>query len=226
MDTRAEEYKVALALAEKRYAADPWAFLIEQARTVDEASQELEVPWPDRAVLHDLIDVLEDPDMEGRVLGILKSRRVMVSWTVAAWVWWRIRYHAANAALWQSRTEPEAAFVLDRRIGYLEEHIQDKPLQRTFKAIRTSKGLMGRIMYARTESWVQAAAQGKDVFRSYTPSILVMDECEFQPESNAALTAALPLNEKGARIVLMSSSNGPGWPLASIYKRAGFSRWT
>ncbi|KKK62562.1 hypothetical protein LCGC14_3003110, partial [marine sediment metagenome] len=64
-----------------------------------------------------------------------------------------------------------------------------------------------------------------DVIRTYTFSKLVMDESEFQTEGNAAFIAALPIAEKGAKLVVLSSSNGPGGVLAGLCADVGFTRF-
>jgi DNA-binding MurR/RpiR family transcriptional regulator len=64
--------------------------------------------------------------------------------------------------------------------------------------------------------------QGDAVLRTYTPTILVMDECDFQPEAHAALAAALPFAEKNAKIILITTSAGPQGVVAEIAKTIGF----
>ena len=110
-------------------------------------------------------------------------------------------------------------------LQYIEDNLRDVPIRRLYKATRT-KGGVGNITWDGTGSWVHAVPQGPDVFRSYTPSILIMDECDTQPQAEAALTAALPLAEKQAKIVLITTSQGPSKPAARIAKSAGFTRWT
>ena len=223
MTDELQQYLLACAIAEKRYEADPWAWMVEQVRTVDEARQVAGAPWPDMDYLHDLVRVLEDENE--RLICLVKSRRMMASWAVAVWSAWRCRYHRANAVLWQSLTEERSAYALEKRIQYIEDNLRDAPIRRLYKATRT-KGGVGNITWDSTGSWVHAVPQGPDVFRSYTPSILIMDECDTQPQAEAALTAALPLAEKQAKIVLITTSQGPSKPAARIAKSAGFTRWT
>jgi hypothetical protein len=85
--------------------------------------------------------------------------------------------------------------------------------------------LIGRLTYLPTGSRVIAVAQGADVFRFYTPTVVVMDEGDFQDEGHEALVAALPFGEKQGKVIFVSSSNGPGKPLATICKGVGFVRF-
>jgi len=219
-----EEYHKELALADRRYEGDCWAWLVEQVNTIDEASRQVR-RWPAHLdALHDLIDVLTDSDEH--LIGVPKSRRMMVTWAVAEWVHWLTRYYPSVLAVWQSRTETMAAEVVDKRIIFAEEHLHEPALRRTADTHRTKDGLIGRVTWNSTSSRIVAVAQGADAFRSLTPTVLVMDECEFQEQGAAALAAAIPFAEKGAKVVLVSSSNGPGHPLANLCKAVGFTRWT
>ena len=218
-----DQYLSELRAADDRYGRDCWAWLTEQVQTLDEASKAIR-RWPGLPYLHDVIDVLTDPTEH--LIAIPKSRRMMATWAVAMWVHWLTRYQPHVLAVWQSRTQTMAAEVVDKRIDWAELHILDQPLRRKRRANKTAEGLIGRITWEKSGSRVVAVAEGAHAFRSLTPTVLVLDECEFQEQGAGALAAAMPFAEKGARIVLLSSSNGPGKPLASICKAVGLTRWT
>lgn len=214
---------LALLFAKDRaYEADPWLFLSEQAVTVDEADQTIK-PFPvEKQYLHELVDALQ----RERMLALPKSRRMLATWTVAAWATWRARYHPNNAIFIQSRNEDAAAFVVDSRCAWIETNLMDRAFQRRFAAHRTQGGKIGRIAYEATRSTIWAMPQGGDVLRSYTFSVLVLDESEFQEQGEEAVATAMAQVEKGAKIVLLSSSNGPRGPLARICKEIGLSRFS
>jgi hypothetical protein len=204
------------------YPNDPWSWACEQVVTIDEASQQIR-PWPQWEYLHDIFDVLQEP--ETHIVGIPKSRRMFVSWALATWCVWRARYHEANAILWQSETEDKAALTTDKRMLWLEQHLKTPEFRQQPATIKTTKGMVAQLTYP-NGSWIRAVPQGGDVVRAYTPSVLVMDECDFQPQAQQAYTAALPFAEKNAKIILVSSSNGPGHPLANLCKSVGLRRWS
>lgn len=207
---------------EKRYEKDPWLWMCEEVMTLDEASQEIR-PFPrEKNYLKTVLDVIDN----NRLIAIPKSRRMFVTWLLAAYDCWSARFHANHAILWQAQNQEKSAYVLDKRCSFIEDHLQTEQLKKPYSCVRTTVGLIGRITYNDTKSWIQGVPQGADVFRSYTPSILVMDECDFQPEAPAALAAAMPLAEKGAKLILVSTSNGPGGPLAQICKEIGFLRYS
>lgn len=202
------------------YKRDIWRWLRETVWTIDEASQE-QIKWPDKAYLRELFAVL---DAE-RMIAIPKSRRMMVTWAVAAWAVHKARFFPNYAIFIQSETEDKAAFVVDKRCAFIEDHMEPPVFRREYNSIRTTKGAIGRMTYKQTGSYIWGIPQGGDVIRTYTPSVLILDEAEFQPEAHQALIAALPAVEKGAKLVLVSSSNGPGGVIAEICKGIGFTRW-
>lgn len=199
------------------YEKDPWKWASEVVTTQDEASgSALKFP-SDREYLHDLFDIMDAESL----IAIPKSRRVFVTWGVATYLTWRARYKKNQALFVQSETEDKAAFVIDKRCTFIEDNLP-QAFRRGYKAVRTIKGAVGQLTYTDTGSYVKGIAQGRDSLRAYTPSIVFLDECEFQQEGRQSLIAALPFAEKGAKIILVSTSNGSSGPLADIARSVGF----
>ena len=113
---------------------------------------------------------------------------------------------------------------MDKRCTFIEDHLE-APYRRAYQSLKTTKGAIGRITYESTGSYLWAIPQGDSVIRAYTFSVLISDEMDFQPEGHQALVAALPIAEKGAKLVLLSSSNGPSGVLAGICRDVGFLRF-
>lgn len=206
---------------EPRYANDPWAWLCECAQTIDEASQQ-RLPWPgDREYVHELVDAFQ----RERLLVIPKSRRMFVSWAVSGWITWLARYHPYHAVFVQSENESKAAYLLDKRCRAIEDAVP-RASKRAYSALKTNEGLVGRMTYEQTGSYLWAVPQGDSVIRAFTFSVLVADEMEFQPKGHEAFTAALPIVEKGARMILISTSNGPGGVVAGLCREIGFAKFS
>ena len=200
-----------------RYEKDPWAWASEVVTTQDEASgNALKFP-SDREYLHDLFDIFESESL----IAIPKSRRVFVTWGVATYLTWRARYKKNQALFIQSETEDKAAFVVDKRCTYIEDNLP-AALRRPYRAVRTIKGAIGQLTYDGTRSYIKGISQGRDALRAFTPTIVFLDEVEFQFEGRQSLVAALPFAEKGAKIILVSTSNGSSGPLSDIARSAGF----
>lgn len=205
---------------DSRYEKDPWAWASEVVVTQDEASgKALKFPG-DRDYLHDLFDIFENESL----IAVPKSRRVFVTWGVATYLTHRARYKKHQSLFVQSETEDKAAFVVDKRCCFIEDNLP-LALKRPYKAVRTIKGAVGQLTYDDTKSYVKGIAQGRDALRAFTPSIVFLDECEFQQEGRQSLTACLPFAEKGAKIILVSTSNGASGPMADIARSAGFVKF-
>lgn len=217
---QAGTYTALLSQLDADYKADPWLWLTEQVWTKDEASQQIR-RWPDKVYLQELCAFIDSEPM----LALPKSRRIMATWLVAGWCTHRVRYFENNAIFIQSEIEVKAAYVVERCV-FVEEHLDEPRLRRPFQALRTSKGAIGKVTYSGTGSYLLAMAEGGEKMRTFTPSVLVLDESEFQQQGHQALVAALSMVEKQAKIILLSSSNGPIGVMAGICREAGFRRWT
>mgnify|MGYP001593748236 FL=1 len=206
---------------DRAWQADCWTWVCDQVQTVDEATQAVR-RWPtDKPYLQEVFQALQTE----RLLAIPKSRRMLLSWCVAMYLSWRARYFPNQLLLVQSATETKAAYLVGERCRFVEEHLVQPQYRRAYASWRTKQGLIGKLRYQGTGSEILSVAQGADIVRSFTFSLLCMDEIEFQHEGAAALVAALPAVEKGAQIVLVSTSNGPSGPMAQLCKEVGFARW-
>ena len=214
------EVRALLADLDAQYERDPWLWFLNEVNTRDEATQAM-LPWPDKEYLRDLVWILDHE--KGIVLP--KSRRMMASWVCAAWSVYVARFRSHHAIFYQSETEEKSAYILDQRCLFIESNLREPLLRRKYKAIKTHQGLVGRITYADTGSYIWAIPQGDDAIRSFTFSILIMDESEFQPEADKALISALPIWEKGAQLIILSTSNGPQGILAGICREVGFTKF-
>jgi hypothetical protein len=212
-EEQSQATRLVVDLLDAEYKDDGWAWLLEQVKTKDEATSQI-AGWPDRPYLRDLWQALNECPR----LAIPKSRRVMASWTVAAWFTYRARYWPIEACIVQSRTEDEAAFVVRDRCQFIEDNLAYEPMRRPYTA---SYGLL---QYPH-DSHIRAVAQGGNMVRGRTITRLFMDESEFQPEARDAFVAALPLVEKKAQIVIASTAHEPDGLLATMCKEIGFYRF-
>lgn len=197
-------------------ARDPWAWACE-TRTKDEADGKIK-PFPRDPYLRDFFAVLA----HRQLICVPKSRRMKVTWAVAAFCTHRARYNSTTAVFWQADNEDKAAFVVQERCAFLEDSLPAE-LRRPTHAIRTAKGMIGRLNWTDGRGgYIWGVPQGDSILRTYTPTILVMDEVDFQPEAHAALAAALPFVEKSAKLILITTSAGPSGVVAEIAKSMGF----
>ena len=80
-----------------------WTWLCQQVMTVDESADTnitgtKVLSWPQEQYLREASEIL----CGEQVLGIPKSRRMMISWLVAAFFTWSARHHDNGALFWMS----------------------------------------------------------------------------------------------------------------------------
>ncbi len=204
-------------LLDEAYSTDGWRWAVDLVQTRDEATSQLS-RWPgDLVYLRDIWQAIDECPR----LAIPKSRRMMVTWIVSTYMTHRARYYPNWVGYVQSETETKAGFVVEERCKFIEDNL----VVPSFRREHDLKRGPFRLTYRKTGSYIQGIPQGGDVLRTYTPSFLFEDESEFQPEAVRAFQAALPTIEKGVKMVVASSSNGPRGLLAGMCKDVGFVRF-
>lgn len=205
------------------YADNPWKFFCQQVKTIDESqtvdfhNKDRVYLWPrEHAYLKETLTVLRNEPL----VGIPKSRRMMVSWLLCAYFVHAARYFPNSAIFYMSETEQKSAFAVDRRCKFIEENLRGAEFRLPIKTVKTKSSLVGHITYP-NDSYIWALASGGDVLRQYTATMIFLDECEFQDEAPAVVRAALPMVENGSQLILASSSDGPIGVLADIADKCG-----
>lgn len=208
---------------ETLYREASWNWMSDQVVTIDE-TRGARLPLPHKEYLKDLTQILDDPDEP--LIAIPKSRRMMITWIVSLWCCWYARYHDDSLIFFQSENEEKAAFSVDKRMKFAEDNLLDRWNRRERDEWKTKEGTVGKFSYRHNNSMIWGIPQGGDVIRTYTFTAMVMDESEFQKEGANALTAALPIVENGAKLIILSSSNGPDGILANICAEVGIRSLT
>jgi len=205
------------------YADNPWKFFCQQVRTIDESqtitgqNKDRIYHWPRNARnLKETLSVLQNEPL----VGIPKSRRMMISWLLSAFFVWNARYHPNSAIFYMSETEQKSAFAVDKRCRFIEENLRGPEFRLPIKTMKTKTGLVGHMTYP-NGSYIWALASGGDVLRQYTATKIFLDESEFQDEAPAVVRAALPMVENGSQLILASSSDGPIGVLADLADKCG-----
>lgn len=144
------------------------------------------------------------------IFAVEKSRQMMVTWLVCAYLLWRAKTRPHQLILVQSKREDDAAnlvFVKEphvARMSFLEAH-----LPRYLRScVFPRAGTYGHL-YFPNGSHVWAIPEGGDIIRSNSPSVVFSDESAYQPEFGASYTAALPAIKGGGQYITVSSAE-PG----------------
>ena len=213
--TEAEQQEVARGVlpAVIQQCAEDGRFFLTFVTTIDEADPTAPTkPFPKHDYLLQLWDTLATSQ---RVV-VAKSRQMLVSWAVAAFCVWTARSKPHQAIFWQSQQHDDAMAMValpsgpvEGRCQFLENHLD--PWLR--QPIKTSEGF---IQYP-NGSFIRAVAGGADKVRGKVFSIYVGDEFAYQEDQDGVLTTILPLIQKGARAILVSTPNGSNNAFATIY---------
>jgi len=141
-----------------------------------------------------------------QVVFVPKSRQIMATWLVCCYLWWDARFHPFEMNFVQSKKEEDAANlvfnkdIMHSRIAFMESRL---PEWMRDDKVSYSYGLM---TYG-NGSKIWGVPQGADIIRSYTPSIVFMDEAAFQVYAEDSYRAA----KAAARKIIAVSSAEPSW---------------
>lgn len=188
----------------RKCATDPWYFIKHYLLTED--PQDLTNPYkpfPERNYPY-LKACLDEISTEP-LLAIEKSRQVMVSWLMCAYVLWLILFHSGVNVYVQSKKQEDADLLLDRIA------LMYRSLPRWLAARHPVKITDHKIRTRGTRSEARAIPQGADVVRGKTPTLWWNDETAAQSDCPAAWKAARQALAAGKGRAVFTSSAAQGW---------------
>ena len=152
--------------------------------------------------------------LKEKLLMIPKSRQMMASWLMVSLFLWEALVREGKYTFFQSRLEDAAGFgtrlSLLSRAQFIAENLPVIPDMVIHKKPPT-------IFFPQTNSTIHAVPQTSDAFRTYTASGILADEVAFQPEAEAAYTAARPTLDGGGRYTGLSSAYGKNFFWRTCY---------
>lgn len=188
--------------------SDPYCWATQYTETynehwVEEGRPSPYEPFPQRLpYLNPLFGVLE----QERIVWIVKSRDMMISWACVAYLTWRAMTVPLCGSVVQTQKEKKAIQLVEyakclyrRQPAWLRDGI---PLA---KPLKTQSDL--ELQFA-NGSYIVGIPGGADQIRSYHPWGYLNDESSFQPEAGDCYNEALSV-VKGK--IIFNSSAGPGW---------------
>jgi len=206
-------------------AKDCWKWCCHLVVTVDEAADEgvsRRRRWPARLkYIQEAMQILKNE----RFVIFPKSRRMMATWLICAYLLHDTRYTPDSANFILSETEQKAAFCIDKRCYHMETNLRFPEFQKEVHTLRTKTGLIGRMTYPHNGSYLWGLASTGDALRAYTATKVFVDEIEFIEQAPALTRALVPLIEGGAQAIFASSSNGPTGIIAEYCRDVSFHKW-
>src|SRR5882762_3966743 len=148
---------------------------------------------------------------------ITKSRQVMITWSILAYLLYKGSFQKHRLIFVQSKKEEDAAALIDR-VKHMYEHLPwwvhaASPLKRPlikqpFNKLSWDNG-----------SLMWGVPQGADVLRQYTASVIFQDEMAFQDKAEEAYNASKPTVDGGGQYIGVSSANGKNFFYRMAYDK-------
>lgn len=153
---------------------------------------------------------------------VLKARQLGLTWLYLAYILWRmVLFPAATVGIW-SKTENEAIDLLSFRLKGMYDRLPDW--------MRARRVLMNNSTHWYLSNGSRAMAFATTGGRSYTFSLALVDEADYQPDLSSLLSAVEPTVAAGGQLMMISSSNKdlPISRFKSTYvgAKANENRWT
>lgn len=184
--------------------SDPYDFLFKYAKTLDPHDFNNPVKTiPDYPYVRELTKIF----LERKLIGVVKSRQLLVTWLFCALHVWLCAYHRGQYVFFISRKEADAGFdtplsLCSRALFILQNLPPDI-------APRFERSLQPPVLrFPDTMSTIQGVSQDSDALRQYTASSILLDEMAFQEHANEAYAAIKPTIDGGGRLVCVSTPNG------------------
>lgn len=196
-----------------RAIKDPYFFLTRFCYTQDEhwKSKGLESPFnliPEKEYIRDICDVFMTEDL----IAIEKTRQMMASWIMCGLALWDTMFKEGRRTFIMSKKEKDANGLIDRiKIIYnrLPEEMKNRFPRDQDKYLE--------VKWTKRSSIIQGMPQGPDQVRSYTASLIILDEASFQEKAEKVFEASQPSIIGGGKFMAVSTPNGREWFWRTVY---------
>ena len=174
-------------------AHDAWRWILKNVHTLDATGGVK--PFPDYRFAQRLVDSLS----RNRILIVVKSRQMLATWTVCAWMF----YHALHA-------KPGIYLLLSKGARDTSEIVKRLRVITSF----LPEGMREEIKVKSSEvdlangSRIIALPATEDAVRMHSPSGVFWDEMAFTPHSEGIWASVKPAIDSGGSFVGVSTPNG------------------
>jgi hypothetical protein len=193
--------------------SDPAAFtartLIRTPQDDGEAAQPFTL-WPAQQ------DALAAMERE-RLLVILKARQLGVSWLACAYTLWLCATQPGRTVLTFSQGQLEANELI-ARVLFLADHHQDRAALPALVTQNTTE-----LAWA-NGSRIKSLPATKRAGRSFTASLVILDEFAFMAYPADLYAAVKPTIDGGGKLFIISSADGQGTPYHRFWQAAAEGR--
>jgi len=184
-----------------RYVHDCHAF-IDELIIIDEPQGKEGVStvpfhlWPSQS---DLLTAL----LTSRLTIILKARQLGISWLVCAYALWLCLFHPGRVVLLFSQGQTEADELL-RRCRVMYERLPEMVRQSLSQVLISNAS---KLTWS-NGSRILSLPATKKAGRTFTASLVVMDETAYMEYADDLFVATKPTIDGGGQLVMLSTANG------------------
>lgn len=151
-----------------------------------------------------------------RLLALLKARQIGMTWLVCAYVLERCMARAGRTVLMLSQGQLEANELIDRiRLMHATHDDPDLPMLITDNTTELEWANGSR---------VKSLPATRKAGRSFTASIVVLDEFAFMQWGQSLLAAVKPTIDNGGQLIILSSADGQGSAFHQFWQAAAAGR--
>lgn len=177
------------------YAQDFKLYLKNLVYTLNEHSTTTSIQkFPDWDYLYEVADDL----LKYKWVFILKSRQMMLSWIMVAYLLWVILFHQGKKVAFQSKKGDNSDDLI-QRAKILYDHLPSWKPQAEFSYCR--------IKVPENYSDAYGIPQGPEQIRSYTFSVIFSDEYGYQEQLQDTFSASKPAVDGGGQFIAVTT-----WP--------------
>jgi hypothetical protein len=154
--------------------------------------------------------------VRNQIVVVLKARQLGLSWLICAYAMWLILFHEAKTVIVISKGENESKEIVSR-IKLMYDHLPDW-MKTRIKIVKDNEGLFLLANYSEVRSFAARSGAGK----SFSASLLIMDEAAEMPEAEAIYSGARPTLSKSGKVVIISTGNGRDVWYYEMWKKARY----
>jgi len=191
----------------KKCHENPWHFLTNHVITFDRLRGEMR--FPDWEYLKNLVKIFE----RERLIIILKSRQMLISWIVVSYVLWECIFRGYSDDLFISR-KLKTAQELIWRIKFIYSRLPE------FMKVRIGVNNKSTFELKGTESRMISLPADPEAGRTYSPKRVIIDEFAFVPYAEEIFNSLQPALDGGGKFIGISTSNGSHTKHGQLYLNA------
>jgi len=175
---------------------DPWYYMTDYVKTLHKVAGAQ--PFPQYEYLKDLAMNL----MTERLILILKSRQMVITWTAVSFALWEVIFRGAGDVLFISKREIEAHELISRaKFIYRNLPVWMRP--------ELTSDNKSTLEFGNINSRIFSVPNSANAVRTYSPRRIIWDEMPHAPFDEEIWEAVVPVIEKDGSFVGLGTPNGP-----------------